>query len=289
MKDSIYSNEDIKFIKKLYLKELSFDLENSENKGHAFYNNFQTLLKLEPKSDKYQYILYHCLFGPSEYLEEIKKVSFDEHKIWKNRLISNKKNVGLYGDIFELYINWTFVQKKLNFTKRERPDFSLNHNNNNNNNNNNEIFIECTSTQCNFEKIPEEKDIFKKLKSKIREKIIEEYMNLSTALFIDITNLYYHSKNINLTLNENFISKALKEVDENLTKKPPIKLIKPFGAIVFFYFDNSKDIINETHYTCNILTHFERPIADKNLVDFLEKNIIKNIEKVVSNSPKFNH
>lgn len=282
MKDTINSKGDIEFIKKLYLKELSFDLENSENKGHAFYDNFQILLKLEPESDEYHYILYHCLFGPSEYLEEIKKVSSDDYNGWKNRLISNKKNVGLYGDIFELYINWTFVQKKLNFTKRERPDFSLKYNNK-------EIFIECTSTHCNFDKIPVEKDIFKKLKSKIREKIIEEYMNLSTALFIDITNLYYHSKNINLTLNENFISKALKELDNNLTKKPPIKVIKPFGAIVFFYFDNSKDSNNETHYSCNILAHFKRPNTDTNLIDFLEKNIMKNIEKTISNNPKFNH
>jgi len=282
MKDTFNSNEDLEFIKKLYLKELSFDLENPENKGHAFYDNFQMLLKLEPKSDKYYYILYHCLFGPSEYLEEIKKVGSDEYSVWKNRLISNKKNVGLYGDIFELYINWTFVQKKLNFTKRERPDFSLNHSNK-------EIFIECTSTHCDFDKIPAEKDIFKKLKSKIREKIIEDYMNLSTVLFVDITNLFYHSKNINLTLNENFISKALKEVDDNLTKKPPIKVIKPFGAIVFFYFDNSKDSNNETHYTCNILAHFKRPTVDTNLVDFLEKNIMKNIEKTISNNPKFSH
>lgn len=282
MKDTIKSNEDIEFIKKLYFKELSFDLEDSENKGHAFYDNFQILLKLDQKSDEYQYILYHSLFGPSEYLEEIKKVSFEDYNLWKNRLISNKKNVGLYGDIFELYINWTLVQKKINFTKRERPDFSLNYNGN-------EIFIECTSTQCDFDKILAEKDIFKKLKSKIRKKIIEEYMNLSTVLFIDITNLYYHSKNINLTLNENFIYKALTEVEEKLTKKPPIKLIKPFGAIVFFYFDISQDIINETHYSCNILTHFKRPTADNNLIEFLEKNIMKNIVKVISKNPKFNH
>jgi len=282
MGDTINSKKDIEFIKKLYLTELGFDLENSENKGHAFYDNFQRLLKFEPKSDEYKYILYHCLFGPPEYLEEIKKVSSDDYEVWKNRLISNKKNVGLYGDIFELYMNWTFAQKKINFTKKESPDFSVNHNNK-------EIFIECTSTQCDFDKIPMEKDIFKKLKSKIREKTIENYMNLSTALFIDITNLYYHSKNINLTLNENFISNALQKIDENLTKNPPIRLINPFGAIVFFYFDNSKNKINETHYSCNILTHFKRPTADTNLVDFLEKNFMKNIEKVISNNPKFNH
>lgn len=282
MEDTIKSNDDIEFIKKLYLNELNFDLEDSENKGHAFYDNFQMLLKLDRKSDEYQYTLYHSLFGPSEYLEEIKKVSFEDYNLWKNRLISNKKSVGLYGDIFELYINWTFVQKKLNFTKRERPDFSLNHNSN-------EIFIECTSTFCHFDKSPNEKDIFRKLNDNIRKKITEEYMNLSTVLFIDITNLFYHSKKINLTLNENFIFKALKKVDENLTKNPPLNVINPFGAIAFFYFDNSKDLSNGTHYSCNILTYFKRPTADKNLVDFLEKNIMKNTEKLISNNPKFNH
>jgi hypothetical protein len=221
LENIINSNKDIEFIKKIYLRELGFDLESAENKKHAFYDNFQKLLKLDHKSDEYQYILYHSLFGPSEYLEEIKKVSIDNYNVWKNRLVSNKINVGLYGDIFELYINWTLVQKKLNFTKRERPDFSLSHNSK-------EIFIECTSTHCDFHKIPAEKDIYKKLKSKIREKVIEEYMNLSTVIFIDITNLYYHSKNINLTLNEDFIYKALTDVEEKLAKKPPIKLIKPF-------------------------------------------------------------
>lgn len=282
MKELINSNKDIEFIKKIYKEDLNFDFENSENEGHAFYDNFQTLLKLEPNSNEYQYILYHCLFGLIEYLEEIKKISLEEFIFWKNRLISNKKNVGLYGDIFELYINWTLVQKNLKYTKSERPDFSLLHNNK-------AIFIECTSAYCNFDKQPAEKEIFKKLKSKVRDKIIEEYMNLSTVLFIDVTNLYYHSKNINLTLNENFISKALTELDENLTKKPPIKAIKPFGAIIFFYFDNSKNSNDETHYSCNILAHFKRPTADINLVDFLEKNIMKNTEKIISNNPKFNH
>jgi hypothetical protein len=282
MKKIINSNKDIEFIKKIYGEDLKFDLENSENEGHTFYDNFQLILKLNPNSNEYKYILYHCLFGPIEYLEEIKKISLDEYNFWKNRLTSNKKNVGLYGDIFELYINWTFVQKNLKYTKSERPDFSLLHNNK-------QIFIECTSAYCNFDKEPLEKEIFKKVKSKVRDKIIEEYMNLSTALFIDITNLYYHSKNINLTLNKNFISKALTELDENLTKSPPIKVLKPFGAIVFFYFDNSKNSNDETHYSCNILSHFKRPNADINLVDFLEKNIIENTEKIVSNNPKFNH
>jgi hypothetical protein len=282
MKERIKSNRDIEFILKLYKNKLDFDLENSDNKEHAFYDNFQMLLELEPNSIEYKYILNNCLFGPIEYLEEIKKVSLDEFNFWKKRLVRNKKNVGLYGDIFELYINWTFVQKNLKFTKTERPDFSLLHNDV-------EIFIECTSVYFDFNKNPIEKEIFKKLKSKIREKITEEYMNLSTALFIDITNLYYHSKNINLSLNSNLISKVLEELDNNLTKKNQKKAIKPIGLIVFFYFDNSNDSNNENYYSCNILANFKRPSADINLINFLEKNFIKNIEKTTSNNPKFSH
>ncbi|RVT76628.1 hypothetical protein EOD40_08990 [Flavobacterium sufflavum] len=281
MKDAINSNEDIEFIKKLYLKELSFDLENSKNKGHAFYDNYQILLKLQPKSEKYNYILYHSLFDSLEYLSTIKNSSQDEWKIWRRRLVNNKENVGIFGDIFELYMNWTLVQKKITYKKSERPDFSINYNNK-------EIYIECTSAQFNFDKVPTKNQILKKLKSVIRGKMIKEYMNSSTALFIDITNLNYHSKNINLTLENELIFQTLIELDEELKKKQ-INPNKSFGLICFLYFDYSIDDNNETHYTCNTLPHFKRQEADENLIDFMEKNLIPKFNKIISHNPKFNH
>lgn len=271
---------DIDRIVKLYKDEMDFDLDNLNNLSHPFCENFQVLLKLEPKSIEYNYILFHCLFGPLEYLATIKKTNYDDWEEWRKRLINNTKNVGLYGDIFELHINWTMVQKNIEFKKRERPDFSITHNNK-------EIYIECTSAHFDFDKTPTEREIFKKLKGNVRSKIIENYMNLSTIVFVDVTNLYYHSKSIDNPLNNETLRKLLIEIDENLIKNPPKNEIKPLGAIAFFFFDNSQN--KETHFSTNILSYFKRPDAETNLIDFIEKNFLKNIEKSVTKNPKFNH
>lgn len=281
MKKDDYSKYNIERIVKLYKDEMNFDIDNSKNSEHQFYMNFQSLKKLKTKSDEYNYILFHCLLGPLDYLATMKKSSLADWEIWRKRIINNINNVGLFGDIFELYVNWSLVQKEIEYKKNERPDFTINQNNK-------EIYIECTSAHFDFDKVPTEKEIFKKLKNNIRSKTVEKYMNSSTALFIDITNLYYHSKKINLTLENEFFFRTLKEIDEDLLKQQ-INPAKSFGAIYFFCFDYSINDVDDSHYTYNILSKFNRLEADKNLIDFMEKNLVQNLAKKISYNPKFNH
>ena len=134
------SSVDLKAIRELYLSELNFDLLDIKNQKHSFYKNYEFLLKLNPNSEEFRFVLLHNLFGPIQYLEELKKISQKKYKFWKNRLIKNTDNVGIYGDLFELYITWSLVMKKVEFKSIDSPDFEINYNNS-------KIFIECTSSQ----------------------------------------------------------------------------------------------------------------------------------------------
>lgn len=249
------NQSDLKSMEKMYLQTFNFNLLDSKNINHPFYKNYRKLLATEPNSEEYKYIFYNVLFGPLEYIQELKNVSESDFEEWKTRLVNNTNNVGFYGDIFELYINWTLVRKDFVIKKSERPDFTIIHNSK-------EVFIECTSAQFDFDKNPTTKEIFKKIKSTVRSKIVEDYMNLSTSLFIDITNLIYHSKKLNLEINSEFLLKALSSVDNDLKKNPPVKILKPLGSVRFFYFDAFQNQSSVINFACNIIGDFKNPNAD---------------------------
>ncbi len=265
---------DLNNLKMLFSSQLGYDLENPINAGHPFYENYQKLLKTGLSDTEHNSIMLFSLFGIIQYLEAFTDAT--ELKFWINRLTKNTKSVGLYGDVFELYIQWTLIEKKINFLKNERPDFIISFESS-------KVFIECTSAQFELDKIPDEKQVFRKLKSTIKKKFQEKYINLATALFIDVTNLLYHLP----SLNSQILRKALESVEKDLKKNSANTITLP-GSVTFLIFEF---VENKTryHFSCNILGNFTRHDVDPYLKAFLEKNFIKGIEKKNLISPKFHH
>ena len=269
-------NQELMSLKAMFMTILDFDLENPSNFEHPFCFTYKALSKLNPDTDEYRYLLYNCLFGIIECMQMLQKTNNAEYEIWKIRLVKNKKSVGLYGDIYELYVHWSFTRKNISFLKSERPDFIIDWNGSN-------IFIECGSGQFDFDKIPNEKEVFRKLKSVIRSNLTSGYLNYSTALFVDITNLMFHLPGFDA----NILSRALTDVEIEL-KRNPSKTLKEPGAITFMNFEIIRNSSCQ-NYACNVTGSFLNPNVDANLTSFLEENFIRGIQKTLVIKPKFNH
>lgn len=100
---------------------------------------------------------------------------------WKERYKSGS-NINNYGDRFEAAIWSELINQKYQFEKSESPDFKITFNNEN-------VFIECTSRRR-----PElNGDMGKYIFTAINGKDKKPYMNNKTALFVDVTNLFYRA------------------------------------------------------------------------------------------------
>lgn len=269
-------NNDLFSLKAMFLAILDFDLENPSNFDHHFCLTYKVLLELHPDSDEYKYLLFNCLFGVIEYMNLLKKYNNAEYEKWKIRLAKNKNSVGLYGDIYELFIHWSLDRKGICFLKSERPDFTVDWKES-------KVFIECGSAQFDFKKKPNEKEVFRKLKSVIRSNFTSGYLNHSTALFVDITNLIFYLPNFNAGI----LSRALIDVDIELKRNPSKNLNEP-GAITFMNFELIKNLSNQ-NYACNVAGSFLNPNVDLNLKSFLEDSFVRGIEKPIVINPKFHH
>lgn len=277
------SKEDVEFMQKCYLNELNFDLTDSNNKGHTFYENFQLLLTLDSNSEQFKYIFLNNLLGTIEYLNAIKKIDIKEYERFKIRLTKNIKNVGFYGDMFELYIAWTLIEKKTKFNKIEPPDFEVIFDNN-------KLFIECASAQFDFNKTPSKEEIFSKIKKTLRNKMKKPYANLSTALFIDITNLCYHSQVLNIPLTHIELRRALIDVTQELLDSTSNLIsINHYGFIMFFSFKASKTVTGEVNYDCNTFGNNRNINADSNLIKYIESNLLSHLGIQDVETPKFHH
>lgn len=274
MKNNI--NSDLVNLKSMFLTVLDFDLDKPSNFDHHFCLTYRELLKLHPGSDEYDFYLLNCLFGIIEYMNLLKKSNETEYEKWKVRLVNNKNSVGLFGDIYELFIHWSLYMKGFSFFKTERPDFIVNWNES-------VLFVECGSTQFEFKKKPNDKQVYRKLKSVIRSNLTSGYLNYSTVLFIDITNLIFHLQNFNVEI----LSRAIKDVEIELKRNPSNYLNKP-GAIIFMNFELIERMAHQ-NFAWNVTSIFFNPNVDLNLSAFLKDSFIVNIENHISNNPKFHH
>jgi hypothetical protein len=272
-------NEDLKGIRQLYQNELGFDLCNEKNARHSFYKNYQSLIELDPKSEEYSYILFHNLFGPIEYLNELKKLSEKKYKTWKKRIVQNTQNVGIYGDLFELHITWSLVMKKIDFISSDSPDFEINYKKS-------KLYIECTSSQFNYGKNPSKENILQKIVSTIQTKMKLNYATTSTCLFVDITNLCYHAKQLNSLITKQELTQSVYKASQNIDD---FNSSKTFGAIMFFWINTVKDLNGNILYATNSYDIIQNVNADPNLIEFLKQNNIDIPDKQQIDTPKFNH
>lgn len=155
-----------------------------------------------------------------KHLEEIRQHDGNMLNSFRSKI--NRDDANYYGFRFEVATAASLIRKKVDFEKTETPDFKVIHDGH-------EIFIECTSRHLDK---PKSKDLKYKIKSAILEKSEKSYCQPNTALFIDITNIYYHS-----WLKGQLIqSKQLREYVMSL-----LESIK-FGSVVLFVFILNKEL-----------------------------------------------
>ena len=128
-----------------------------------------------------------------------------------------------FGVRFELNIAATLCRHQISFHKTESPDFLID-------SDQNQIGIECTSVR--LRKPTDKQDFRYKLHSKLREKSQMPYASTSTALFVDITNVMYHTVQAGGNLNGLL----------NRTAAAHIAEASPFGNLgIFAYFTIPKE------------------------------------------------
>lgn len=272
-------NQDLKAIRQLYQTELDFDICDDSNAKHTFYKNYHLLSELETKSEEYNYILLHNLFGPIQYLHELRKLSEKKYKVWKNRLVKNTENVGIYGDLFELHITWSLVLKNIDFISSDSPDFEITYEKS-------KIYIECTSSQFDYGKNPSKESILLKITSSIQGKMNSKYATTSTCLFVDITNLCYHAKLLDLPITQQELTQSVFNASQKIHG---FDSKQTFGAIMFFWINIVKDSKGNILYVSNSFDIIQNVNADPKLIEFLKKNNIDIAEKEQIGNPKFNH
>jgi hypothetical protein len=212
-------------------------------------------------------------------LEELKKISPKKHRVWKNRLIKNTNNVGIYGDLFELYITWSLVMKKVEFKSIDSPDFEINHNNS-------KFFIECTSSQFENGKTPTKEEILSKLENTVFKKLLSKYANTSTALFVDITNLCYNAKLLNSNITQDEIKLSVLNASSKIDN---FDSSTTYGAFMFFWINISKDSRDRIIYVSNCFDIIENKNCDSELLIFLKNNIVNIPNKKEVATMKFSH
>jgi len=180
-------------------------------------------------------------------LQEIEK--YDKTLLAKiNKQLLNSLNENeYYGTRFEISITASLIRKGIDFTKTESPDFTINAKR--------KIFIECTSSHLTVRKTG---DVKYKIKGTINFKSCKKYCNPETALFVDVTNLYYHSLLNEIDLEKKDVHNYAKRVLQG-TK---------FGGIVFFvYLQNFKLDRYEQNYV-----RVDNDCMNAVLRDFLDRH-----------------
>lgn len=186
-------------------------------------------------------------------VEDIQIVKLNDEikfNIFRNENLKHKEDNAYYGFRFELNIWASLIKKGVSVIKSERPDFEIN---------DLKVYIEATSCRKRGDK--KYVDFPLKIKSVINKKLENrgEYMNLSTVLAIDITNLYHEDSKANFETNN--YSEIVDEIKEYI-------LNKEVGCILLFtYYLVKYPMGYQSSYI-----RIDNKSIDNNLVKFLDDN-----------------
>lgn len=207
----------------LRLLNIKSGIELSAN--HPLTDTFRTIDDCKRKK---QFELGVALLQKIQFLvEQLKRIEeYDVNLLRKftKRLCTVNKDT-YQGERLEINIAASLIKKNVDFIKSDPPDFKKVENQ--------DINIECTSIHLDTP-VKTEKKLLQKLHKTIKKKSKRHYSKPNTALFIDVTNLYFHSLDLH--------SKLFK--DRNILKTVTKKFLRSsdYGAIVVFtlYYNDDK-------------------------------------------------
>ena len=179
-----------------------------------------------------------------KHLKEIKE--HDESLLNYFRRKINRNDVSYYGFRFEVAIASSLIRKKVSFIKRESPDFEILYAGK-------KIYIETVSVHITSSKL---RNLKIKIKNAISRKSRKPYCKPDTALFVDATNIFYHS----LVRNQLLLIEELKEYVSGILEDVG------FGSIVIFVYVLNKEL---RRYELNYI-RIDNEIIDPTLRIFLD-------------------
>ncbi|MBO8183262.1 MAG: hypothetical protein H0Z28_10810 [Archaeoglobus sp.] len=155
-------------------------------------------------------------------VEDLQKIKhYDETMLVTFREKINRDETNYYGFRFEVAIAAFLISENVTFEKIESPDFRVLYDDK-------EVFIECTSRRTSDSSF---RDVESKIRAAIEEKSGKDYCQANTALFVDVTNLYFHSISRGDLVDgqelKNYIGSLLEEND--------------FGSVIIFVFILDKE------------------------------------------------
>lgn len=186
----------------------------------------KSLRKLVDYHNKGKYLLRDHEFGKIAMLvKNLKGIEgYDVNLLeeFKKQMSGSITRDTYFGIRFEINIAASLIRKNIKFTKAGSPDFSVHEENK-------DVFIECGSAHLSKPKFV---DIKYKIGSVINVKSSKVYCNPTTALFIDVTNIYYSSLINKIVLEQNEVKEYVKNILE------PTK----FGNVTLFTYILNKDL-----------------------------------------------
>jgi len=137
------------------------------------------------------------------------------------------KRADYYGFRVEVATASFFIRRNVDFIKNESPDYVVNRPSGK------QVFVECGSAHLDK---PKNRSIGYKISSAVAGKIKLPYLNVSTALFVDITNVIHHTLVSGNYLDQSDIESIVKAEMSG----------KQIGATCLFFYmlDKDKDYFN---------------------------------------------
>jgi hypothetical protein len=117
-------------------------------------------------------------------LGEIQMAEPNVLKLFRRAIFRAKDSDDFFGIRFEVNVAATLIRNSVQFTKSESPDFGIVEDTIG-------LGIECTSARLREAK--PSRNLYYKIEAKVNEKERKPYSSSGTALFVDITNLAFHS------------------------------------------------------------------------------------------------
>jgi len=215
----------------------------------------KTLLAIDKNHKAGKKIERNALIGKIymliEHLQKIEKHDPSLFEYFREKLKKTTDHE-YFGERLEINIAAFLINKKIPFKKSESPDFKKV--------NGQDINIECTSSHLTY-KITSDKGIEDKIRKTIRNKAKKSYSKLNTALFVDITNLYYASLG--------FDSAFFRDKEDTRAKILKRLLKTSFGSILTFTY--LYEIKSDRYYSAHLRIDSDK--IDKNLKMFLDKTL----------------
>lgn len=178
-----------------------------------------------------------------EFKEELKKEDYDNY----------------FGTRFEIDIAASLIRKEIDFNHPDPPDFDIQ---------DKDVAVECQSAHFSGG----DRTIAEKIKQTIGSKSDKDYYNESSALFVDVTNIYFNSADRDVDISREKVEEWVRETFEVFDRE--------IGSVILFTYvaDASSQGSGLNHSYLRFDNQENEPTEE--LVDFLDEYWPKGNEHV---------